>query len=141
MTLEQAICFAAQIHEGQVDKAGAPYILHPLRMMLRLGDPAARRVAVLHDVVEDGGVTLDMLRRKGLPEEEVLAIAALSRDKEKETYSEFIVRLSANPLARRVKLADLADNMDVSRLPAIGPEDEKRLERYRQARRRLEEMP
>jgi len=95
VTLEQAICFAAQVHEGQVDKAGSPYILHPLRVMLRLRDLAGRRVAMLHDVVEDGGVTLDVLRRKGLPEEEVLAIAALSRDKAKETYSDFIERLSA----------------------------------------------
>jgi len=138
VTLEQAICFAAQVHEGQVDKAGAPYILHPLRVMLRLGDLAAQRVAVLHDVVEDGGVTLDVLRRNGLPEDEVLAVAALSRDKAKETYSAFIERLSTDPLARCVKLADLADNMDVSRLPAIGPDDEERLERYRRARERLE---
>lgn len=138
MTLEQAVCFATQVHEGQVDKAGAPYILHPLRVMLRLTDLGAQRVAVLHDVVEDGGVVLDVLRRKGLPEEEVLAIAALTRDKTKETYSDFIERLSVNSLATRVKLADLADNMDVSRLPVIGPEDEERLERYRQARGRLE---
>lgn len=141
MTLEQAISFAAQVHEGQVDKAGAPYILHPLRLMLRLGDLAAQRVAVLHDVVEDGGVYLDVLRRKGLPEEEVQAVAALSRDKAMETYSAFIERVSANPLARRVKMADLADNMDMSRLPVIGPEDEERLERYREARGRLEGKP
>jgi (p)ppGpp synthase/HD superfamily hydrolase len=141
VTLEQAICFAAQVHEGQVDKAGAPYILHSLRVMLRLGDLAAQRVAALHDVVEDGGVTLDVLRRKGLPEEEVLAVAALSREEAKETYSAFIERLSTNPLAMRVKLADLADNMDASRLSVIGPEDEERLERYRQARRRLEGKP
>ena len=96
---------------------------------------------LLHDVVEDGGVNLDVLRRKGLPEEEVLAVAALSRDKAKETYSAFIERLATNPLATRVKLADLADNMDVSRLPALGSDDEERLERYRQARRRLEGKP
>jgi (p)ppGpp synthase/HD superfamily hydrolase len=137
VTLEQAICFAAQVHEGQVDKAGAPYILHPLRVMQRFGDLTARRVAVLHDVVEDGGVALDVLRRKRLPEEEVLAVAALSRVKALETYTAFIERLSVHPLARLVKLADLADNLDVTRLLAIGPEDEERLERYRQARRRL----
>ncbi len=137
MTLEQAISLAAQVHEGQLDKAGEAYILHPLRVMLRLETIEERRVAVLHDVVEDSGVTLDTLRRKGLPEEEVLAVAALTRG-EGETYEAFIERAGRNGLARRVKLADLADNSDRSRLRVIGPEEEARLAKYRRARERLE---
>jgi (p)ppGpp synthase/HD superfamily hydrolase len=139
MTLEQAIAFAAQVHEGQVDKAGAPYILHPLRVMLRMESLEERRVAVLHDVVEDGGLSLDVLRRKGLPEVEVMAVAALTKG-EGEAYDAAIERAGRNDLARRVKLADLADNMDRRRFKAIGPEDERRFEKYRRARERLEAL-
>ena len=136
MTLEQAISLAAQVHEGQLDKAGEAYILHPLRVMLRLETIEERRVAVLHDVVEDSGVTLDTLRRKGLPEQEVLAVAALTKG-EGETYDAFIGRAGKNRLARRVKLADLEDNSDRSRLKVIGPGEEERLAKYRKAKERL----
>jgi (p)ppGpp synthase/HD superfamily hydrolase len=139
MTLEQAIALAAQVHEGQLDKAGAPYLLHPLRVMLRMESLAERRVAVLHDVVEDGGLSLDVLRRKGLPEAEVLAVAALTKG-EGEPYDAAIERAGKDPLARRVKLADLADNMDRSRFKAIGPEDEQRFDKYQRARERLESI-
>jgi (p)ppGpp synthase/HD superfamily hydrolase len=137
MTLEQAISLAAQVHEGQLDKAGEAYILHPLRVMLRLETVEERRVAVLHDVVEDSGVTLDTLRRKGLPEQEVLAVAALTKG-EGETYDAFIERAGRNGLARRVKLADLEDNSDRSRLKVIGPREEERLAKYRRAKERLQ---
>jgi (p)ppGpp synthase/HD superfamily hydrolase len=137
MTLEQAIAFAAQVHEGQLDRAGAPYILHPLRVMLRMRTPAERRVAVLHDVIEDGGVLPEVLRRKGLPLREVRAVVALSTDKAKEAYDAFIGRIARNGLATRVKLADLADNLDRTRFRSVGPDDEARFARYRKARRRL----
>jgi (p)ppGpp synthase/HD superfamily hydrolase len=64
-TLERAIAIAAEAHAEQVDKAGAPYILHPLRMMLAVTTPVARMAAVLHDVVEDTSVTLEQLRAEG----------------------------------------------------------------------------
>jgi len=140
MTLEQAIAFAAQIHEGQTDKAGAPYILHPLRVMARMETEAQRRVAVLHDVVEDGGVGLDVLRRRRLPEAEVLAISALSKRETEHGelgYELFIERVALDPLAARVKLGDLADNMDLGRLPSPTPEDTARTSRYERAHRRL----
>ena len=140
MTLEQAIAFAALVHEGQKDKVGATYILHPLRVMLRVDSDAERRVSVLHDVVEDCGVTPDMLRRKGLPEEEVVAVAALTKV-EGETYEAFIERAGKNALAHKVKLADLADNSDRTRFQVIGPEDEARLAKYQRAKERLEAMP
>jgi len=137
MTLEQAISLASQVHEGQLDKADAPYILHPLRVMLRMETLEARRVAVLHDVVEDSGISLDVLRRKGLPEVEVLAVAALTKGKG-EDYDAAIERAGKNPLARKVKLADLADNMDRTRFKVITPGDERRFEKYRRAKERLE---
>jgi (p)ppGpp synthase/HD superfamily hydrolase len=140
MTLEQAIAFAALAHEGQKDKVGATYILHPLRVMNRMKTLSERRVAVLHDVVEDCGVTLDQLRGLDVPEREVRAVEALTKV-EGEDYDAFIERAGKNPLARRVKLADLTDNLDRTRFRVIGPKDEARFAKYERAKARLEAMP
>lgn len=113
-TLDQAIYYAARFHKGQVDKAGEPFILHPLRVMLSLETPEERIVGVLHDVVEDCTVTLDDLRWLQFPEEIIEAIDSLSR-REGEQYASYILRVSLNPIARRVKLADLKDNTDPNR--------------------------
>ncbi|ROL78170.1 GTP pyrophosphokinase [Pseudomonas protegens] len=131
-TLERAIAIAARAHAGQVDKGGAPYILHPLRVMLRLSEPRERLVAVLHDVIEDSPVTLEQLRGEGFSEEVLQALAALTKV-EGEDYPEFIRRAAQNPLARRVKRADLAENSDLSRIPEPSDDDRRRLEKYRQA--------
>jgi (p)ppGpp synthase/HD superfamily hydrolase len=138
-SLEDAIILATQAHVGQMDKVGQPYIFHPIRVMLRVSDPSARMVAILHDVVEDTSVTLDDLIRGGFPPEVVEAVDLVSR-RDDETYEQFIERLAPNPIARAVKLADLEDNMDPSRLPAITERTLERLERYRKARARLWEL-
>jgi (p)ppGpp synthase/HD superfamily hydrolase len=135
-TLEDAIILAAGAHRGQVDKAGKPYILHPLRVMLRLEDEAGRITAVLHDVLEDTPIRIDNLRQAGYGEEVLQALEALTR-RTCETYADFIERAAKNPLARRVKVADLADNMDASRLPEITNRDRERLARYKAAWERL----
>lgn len=135
-TIEDAIVLATQSHRGQVDKAGAPYILHPLRVMLRLKGEADRIAAVLHDVIEDTRITEEFLREQGYREEVLRALDALTR-REGESYADFIERVAGNPLARRVKLADLADNLDASRLPEITPKDRERLARYQAAWGRL----
>src|SRR5947208_2434495 len=133
-TLEDAIALAALAHHGQVDKAGAPYILHPLRLMLRMRTNDERMVAVLHDAVEDTPYTLDGLRRLGFPEEVVEAIDALTRRvDEGETYEAFVARAGGNPLARRIKIADLEDNLDLSRIAEPTEKDHQRLERYERA--------
>lgn len=134
--LEDAIILAAGAHRGQVDKAGAPYILHPLRVMLRLRDEAGRIAAVLHDVLEDTAITVGDLRQAGYGEEVLQALEALTR-REGEEYADFIERAASNPLARRVKLADLADNLDASRLPEITERSRERLARYSAAWERL----
>jgi (p)ppGpp synthase/HD superfamily hydrolase len=125
-TIEDAIRLALDKHHGQTDKSGAPYILHPLRVMAGMQTETERIVAVLHDVVEDSDVTLDDLRRMGYSAEIVAAIDQLSR-REDETYEQFIQRIKPHPLAVRVKLGDLLDNMDIRRNAAL---DEKALERF-----------
>lgn len=132
MNLEHAIALAAKAHAGQVDKAGTPYILHPLRMMLRLATLEERMVAVLHDVVEDCGITFEQLRAEGFSDEVVAGVEALTR-LEGESYEAFIERAGRSPLGRRVKLADLEDNSDLSRIANPTARDFERLEKYRQA--------
>jgi (p)ppGpp synthase/HD superfamily hydrolase len=130
--LERAILLAAQAHQGQVDKNGTPYILHPLRVMFRLTEETDRVIAVLHDVVEDTDWTLDRLRAEGFPEEVVEAVDCLTR-REGESYDDFVARAAANPIARRVKQADLEDNMDPKRLDRWSAKDAERFERYHRA--------
>ena len=137
-TLEDAIAIAAAAHRGQRDKAGAPYLLHPLRMMLALRSESAMMAAVLHDVVEDTEWTLEGLREAGVPAEVVAAVECLTR-REGESYDAFIERVRANPVARAVKIADLEDNMNVLRIGQLGTKDFQRLEKYHRAWRALKE--
>ena len=137
-TLEDAIALAVEAHRGQRDKAGQTYILHPLRVMMRLETEAERMAAILHDVVEDTPYTLERLRELGYPEEVLGALDCLTK-REGESYEAFIERVRPHPLARRVKLADLEDNMDVRRLPSVGPRETERLARYRAAWARLKD--
>jgi len=131
-TLERAITIAAQAHAGQVDKAGAPYVLHPLRVMLRMNTDEERMVAVLHDVIEDSDWTLDRLRAEGFPEAVLEAIESVSRRPE-ETYEEYVLRAGRSAMGRRVKLADLEDNSDLSRIAEPTEKDRARIEKYRRA--------
>lgn len=138
-TLERAIAIAAQAHAGKTDKAGAPYILHPLRVMLGVQDAPARIAAVLHDVVEDSTWTLDQLRAEGFAPDVVAAVDALTKRKG-ESYEDFVRRAGQDPIAHRVKLADIADNMDPSRIAHPTEEDHARMTKYRGARAILESM-
>ena len=135
--LDKAILIAAQAHLGQTDRMGAPYILHPLRMMFRFRSETEMTVAVLHDVVEDSpDWDLDRLRQEGFSDEIVQAVDHLTR-RDRESYEEFVERTNESPLARRVKLADLEDNMDITRLSALTAQDQERLARYHRAWLRL----
>jgi (p)ppGpp synthase/HD superfamily hydrolase len=117
--LNRAIILAVEAHAGQTDKAGEPYILHPLRVMLRLTDPTERIVAVLSDVIEDSHYTLSDLEEMGFPQDIVSALDALTR-RPGEHYFDYMKRLSLNLIATKVKLADLADNTDPARKSNIG---------------------
>ncbi len=133
-TLERAIAIAEAAHAGQRDKAGQPYIGHPMRVMKSVDTDDERIVAVLHDVVEDSDWTLDMLRKEGFAAPIVEAVDALTKRPGEDYDREFIPRAGRLPLARRVKLADLADNLDRTRLLEPSPENLKRAEKYRRAR-------
>ncbi|EXF96404.1 GTP diphosphokinase [Pseudomonas fluorescens HK44] len=135
-TLERAIAIAAAAHEGQVDKGGAPYILHPLKVMLRVSTLEERIVAVLHDVVEDSGISLDDLRQEGFSETVLAAIESVTK-LPGESYELFVERAAQNPIGRVVKLADLEENSDVSRIAQPSWEDLERIEKYRRAIGRL----
>ena len=132
-TIEQAIQLAARAHAGQVDKAGQPYILHPLRVMLRLNGTEERIAAVLHDVVEDTEVTLEDLQTTGFSDAVVTAVEALTK-RPGESRLDAAARAAENKIARAVKLADNAENMDLSRIPHPTAKDHARLEEYKAVR-------
>jgi (p)ppGpp synthase/HD superfamily hydrolase len=135
-TFDDAMSLAVRVHAGQVDRAGHPYILHVLRVVCRVYDRTAQLTAVLHDVVEDTPVTLEELRLMGYPEAVVAAVDCLTR-RDGESYEDYIERLSANPLAVRVKLSDLEDHMDLRRSGELTADDLDRLARYQRAYTRL----
>lgn len=135
-TLEQAIALAANHHAGQVDKAGEPYILHILRVILAVKTPQARIAAALHDLVEDTEVTLDELKTMGFDADIVEAVDALTK-RRKETRLEAAKRAKVNPIAREVKIADNADNLDLARLKEVTEKDLLRLHEYVLVRRLL----
>lgn len=140
MNLEQAIAVAVQAHAGQVDKAGQPYILHPLRVMMTVEAPAlerARIVAVLHDVVEDTAWTVERLAEEhGLGPEEQAALRLLTHDDGGE-YAAYVEKVATDPLATAVKVADLRDNLDVTRLAEVTERDARRISKYLRSLRRL----
>jgi (p)ppGpp synthase/HD superfamily hydrolase len=122
----QSIEIMRKAHEGQVDKSGRPYYLHPLRVAMRLAQctPEERHAALLHDVVEDTLLELDHLRAMGYNEEILHLVDLLTRRKPAgETHNQYIGRIveSRNPKALRVKLADLLDNMSPARARDLPP--------------------
>ena len=136
INLERAILIAVQAHQGQKDKAGELYILHPLRVMLRMKSETEMMVAVLHDVVEDSGWTSDDLRKEGFPEEILKAIDCLTH-KSEDSYDEFIGKVKNNPIAQKVKLADLEDNMNITRISNPTEKDWARVRKYYRAWQKL----
>lgn len=132
-TLERAIQIAAKAHAGQVDKAGEPYIIHPVRVMLRVSTIEERISAVLHDVVEDSDITLEELRHEGFSEIILQAIEALTK-RPGENRIQAALRAVSNSTARNVKLADNAENMDLRRIPNPTDNDYARMKEYERVR-------
>ena len=137
--LDRAKAIATSAHEGQVDKAGKPYIDHPLRVM-NMGKTIEEKIAgVLHDVVEDSDWTFEMLEKEGIPKDVMDALRCVTKLSEDEDYDHFIERVKTNPLAVKVKINDLKDNMDITRLGEVTEKDLARLNKYIRAYRQLTE--
>ena len=130
--VEKALKLALEIHAGQVDKAGKPYILHPLRLMSKFSTDDEMITALMHDVVEDGDITLADLENLGFSKNVVSAIDCLTK-RDNESYEAFINRINQNSLAKKIKIEDLKDNMDLTRLDSISDKDIARVKKYHKA--------
>ena len=125
------LCYEA--HKDQVDKTGVPYVFHPFHVAEQMTSEASTIVALLHDVVEDTDYTLDDIVAAGFGKEIVEAVALMTHEDD-VPYLDYVAKLKDNPIARAVKLADLAHNSDQSRLGEIDEETRQRLEKYEKAK-------
>lgn len=131
--IQKALNIAIKVHKGAVDKGGNDYIFHPVTVALSCRSDDEKTVALLHDVVEDTPITLDDLRREGFPERIVAAVDAVTRrndEKGQNGRAVYLKRVKANPLARKVKLADLYHNSDLTRIPHPAEKDFARVKEY-----------
>lgn len=126
---DHALRIAIRAHEGQQDKSGREYVMHPIRVAERCKDTRAKIVALLHDTIEDTDVTIEYLRKEGFPEEIIDAVLSVTKQ-EGENYEDFVRRAAKNAIGKEVKIADLEDNMDIRRLIEIKEEDVARLRKY-----------
>lgn len=132
--LASAIALAAKAHENQIDKGGKAYILHPLRMMMRLrtDDEELMAIAILHDVLEDTHYGHEDLTFMGYTTRIIDGVRAMTRNDD-ESYDVFIRRCALNPDAKIIKREDLRDNSDITRLKGLRQKDFERLEKYSRA--------
>ena len=136
--LEKAIILSTIFHEAQLDKIDAPYILHPIRVMMNCKTIEEMIVGVLHDTIEDTELTIEYLQNENFPEHILKAIDTITR-RDNENYFDYIERVKQNKLARKVKILDLEDNLNESRLSKIKDNDSLK-ERYIKAKKILEEI-
>lgn len=135
----KALKLAYEAHAGQTDKSGVPYVFHPVHLAEQMDDEASTVAALLHDVVEDTDYTFEDLEKMGFPKEALDAVRLLTHEEE-VPYFDYVREIKKNPVARKVKLADLAHNSDKSRLPGEPTEkDLERLEKYKASKKILEE--
>ena len=129
---EKALRLAYAAHHGQVDRAGLPYIHHPMHRAEQMTTEDACVVALLHDTIEDTIVTAEYLRSEGFPDEIITGVLSVTK-REGEAYDDFVRRAAENAIGREVKIADLEDNMDIRRLQKITEDDVTRLRKYLRA--------
>jgi (p)ppGpp synthase/HD superfamily hydrolase len=139
-TLEKAIEIAVNAHRHQKEKAGAPYILHLIRVMGKGNTEIEKVCGVLHDLVEDTDWTFDQLEGEGFSKEIIDVLKCVTKESEEEDYDHFIGRVKQNKTAINVKINDLQDNMDITRLTFITERDRVRLNKYLKAYRELLEI-
>lgn len=131
-----ALLVAVTAHSDQKSRSGRPYVLHPIRLAEQMDTDQEAAAALLHDVLEDTDITEEYLRG-WFPDEVVDAVVALTH--QDEPYDEYIEQVSKNKIARKVKMADLRDNMRAERITTLSAKDARRIRRYHQALRRLQE--
>ena len=136
---KEAMKLMFEKHKSQLDKSGLPYVHHPLHVAEQMKDENTTIVALLHDVIEDTDMTIEQLEPYDFPKEAIEALRLMTHEKGLD-YFDYIKRLSKNPIARKVKLADLEHNMDLSRLNRITEENKKRIEKYQKSHQYLEEL-
>ena len=139
-TIQRAEKIAAAAHADTFDKFGAPYMHHVHRVSLAGLTEEEKVVGLLHDVVEDTEWTFEALENEGFSKQVIDALKCVTKTSEDEDYELFIQRVARNPLAIRVKLNDLADNMDIRRIPELGPKDFERLTKYHKAYQYLKSL-
>lgn len=127
--LDKAIKMATQAHFGQVDKAGQPYILHCIRVMMSGNTIQEKICGVLHDIIEDTPLSLNDLEKAGFSKEIIETVSCLTKIPN-EKYQNYLSKVSSNPIAVKVKLNDLQDNLDVTRLKIIEESDVERINKY-----------
>jgi len=135
--IEKSLEIALKAYSGQKDKAGKTYILHPLRIMAKMETEEEMAVALLHDVIEDSDYTSDDLLSEGIPSAIVEAVQLLSKVGN-ESYDQFVDRVSENPLASKIKIADIEDNINILRLESVDKKDLERVAKYHKAWRKLQ---
>lgn len=131
--LSNAIIFATEKHKGQSDKGGAPYILHPLRVMLYLNSTEEQIYAVLHDTIEDCEVIDEELKEIGLSDSQISVLKLLTKKDGEDYFDDYLKRIMTDNRAINVKLADLTDNMNIKRIKKPTEKDFKRIEKYKKA--------
>ena len=134
---KKALRLSFEVHKDQTDQGGLPYVFHPFHLAEQMPDELTRVTALLHDTVEDSWVTPEYLRAQGYPEEVIEAIGLLTHP-EGVPYMDYVRKLRSNPIARTVKLADLAHNSDLTRLYVIDEKALGRVEKYGRAIKLLE---
>ena len=137
MNLERAIQIAVEAHAGAKDRGGKAYILHPIGVMMRCETDEEKIVAILHDVVEDTDWTFDALREEGVSETIIEALETVTKHSDDEDYDEFVQRSLKNEIGRKVKIADLRDNLDVTRVGELTDKDIERINKYKRALKTL----
>lgn len=132
----KAMKIAYEAHQGQYDNANVPYIFHPTHLAEQMDDEISCTVALLHDVVEDTDVTFEDLEKE-FPEEVISVLKLLTHDKD-VPYMDYVKVIKENPIARKVKIADVKHNSDETRLDEITPRDIARRQKYKEALEYLE---
>ncbi len=139
-TLEKAIEIAFAAHKHQKDKTGTPYIFHLLSVMEKGNNEIEKICGVLHDLVEDTEWTFEKLKEEGFSNNVIDVLTCVTKESEDEDYNHFIERIKQNKTAIKVKLNDLQDNMNITRLPFLMEKDINRLNKYLKAYKELKEI-